>query len=56
MASSTAQTEYHRHLRRKNAGKADRRVRNNKGTTPSFPIHTPDADAAVPAEAKPVKG
>ena len=56
MASSTAQTEYRRHLRRQNAGKADRRVRNNKGTTATFPIHTPEADAAAPAEAVPTKG
>lgn len=56
MASRTAQTEYRRHLRRQNAGKADRRVANNKGTTPPFPVHTPEADAASPGEALPTKG
>jgi hypothetical protein len=45
MASATAQTEYRRKLRRKNAGAADRRTRNNKGTTPAFPVHTAEADA-----------
>jgi len=55
MASKTAQTEYRRFLRRKNAGRAARRLRENKGSTPLFPLHTPEADAAAPAEAKPVK-
>lgn len=39
MASSTAQTEYARMLRRKNAGTKARRARENKGTTPVFPVH-----------------
>jgi hypothetical protein len=38
MASSTAQTEYRRHLRKKNAGKKARRARNNRGTTPKFAL------------------
>lgn len=45
MASKTAQTEYRRKLRRQNAGKKDRRVRTNKGTTPTFPIHQSEAAA-----------
>lgn len=45
MASKTAQTEYRRHLRRKNAGAAARRARENKGTTPVFPVHSPEAVA-----------
>jgi hypothetical protein len=45
MASSTAQTEYRRKLRRKNAGKDARRARENNGTTPAFPIHPPETEA-----------
>lgn len=52
MASKTAQTTLRRKLRKLNAGKAARRLRNNKGTTPVFPVHTPEADAAAPAEAR----
>lgn len=50
MASSTAQTEYRRKLRRKNMGTATRRARDNHGTTPVFPIHTPEADANAAAK------
>jgi hypothetical protein len=55
MASNTAQTEFRRMLRRKNAGKQARRTRDNDGSTRSFPIHTPEADAnaAAKAAAKP---
>ncbi len=53
MASNTAVTEYRRKLRKANAGKAARRSRENKGSTPVFPVHTPEADAI--AAAKPVK-
>jgi hypothetical protein len=42
MASSTAQTEYARMLRRKNAGTKARRARENKGTTPIFAVHGTD--------------
>lgn len=51
MASKTAQTEFRRMLRKKNAGKQARRDRNNKGTTPPFPVHTPEADANAAAKA-----
>lgn len=50
MASKTAQTEYRRMLRKKNAGKQARRTRNNQGTTPVFPVHTPEADANAAAK------
>jgi hypothetical protein len=53
MASKTAQTEYRRKLRKMNAGKAARRLRENQGTTPVFPVHTPEADAAAPNQARP---
>ncbi len=50
MASNTAQTEFRRHLRKKNAGKQAKRTRANRGTTPSFPVHTPEADQNAPAQ------
>ncbi len=50
MASRTAQTEYRRHLRQKQAGRARKNALENHGTTPAFPIHTPEADANAPAE------
>ena len=53
MASATAQTEYRRKLRRKNAGVKARRARENKGTTPVFPVH--QAEAAAPVAAEPAK-
>lgn len=52
MASKTAQTQYRRALRNKNAGKDAKRARANNGSTPSFPIHTAEADALAPAQAK----
>ena len=53
MASNTAVTEYRRKLRKANAGKAARRVRENRGSTPAFPVHTPEADQnAVAAAAR----
>lgn len=52
MASNTAETMYHRKLRLKNAGRARKRALENRGTTPVFPVHTPEADANAPAEAK----
>jgi hypothetical protein len=50
MASKTAVTEARRHIRRKNAGAARKAKLRNHGTTPAFPIHTPEADANAPAE------
>jgi hypothetical protein len=52
MASKTAQTTYRRFLRAKNAGNKAKRARENKGSTPLFPIHTPEADALAPEMAK----
>lgn len=51
MASNTAETMYKRKLRNKNAGKKAKRLRNNRGTTPVFPVHTPEADANAPDQA-----
>lgn len=47
MASKTATTWKRREIRRKNAGR-DRKAANRRGTTPVFPIHTPEIDAAAP--------
>ena len=49
MASKTATTWARREIRRKNAGRARRAALRNKGTTPIFPIHTPEVDANAPA-------
>lgn len=49
MASATKQTSYRRFLRHKNMGKARKAAQRNQGSTPSFPIHTPEIDAAAPA-------
>ncbi len=43
MASKTANTTLRRALRNKNAGRKARNQRENKGSTPAFPIHTPAA-------------
>lgn len=50
MASKTNQSWVRRELRRANAGKARKAALRNKGTTPAFSVHTPDADANAPAE------
>ncbi len=50
MASKTAATEARRHIRRKNAGSDRKAALRNKGTTPAFPIHTPEADANAPVD------
>lgn len=49
MASNTAQTQYRRQIRNKNAGVNRKRQLENKGTTPAFAVHTPEADANAPA-------
>jgi hypothetical protein len=49
MASKTAETWVKRERRRRNAGRARKTALRNKGTTPIFPIHTPEIDAAAPA-------
>lgn len=53
MASNTQQTRFRRKLRQKNAGRKRKNALANHGTTPAFPIHTPEADANAPQEAKP---
>ena len=45
MPSKTARTEYRRAIRKANAGRDRKRHLQNAGTTPVFPIHTPEADA-----------
>ena len=49
MASKTAVTELRREIRRKNAGRSRKAALRNKGTTPVFPVHTPEADKNAPA-------
>ncbi len=53
MASNTKVTEYRRKLRRAKAGRKAKNQRANHGTTPVFPIHTPEADANAPAQVSP---
>jgi hypothetical protein len=48
MASKTAVTEFRRHIRRKNMGAGRKAALRNKGTTPAFAVHTPEADAQAP--------
>ena len=52
MASLTQTTRHRRRLRRKKAGKENKARRRNQGTTPAFPVHTPEADANAPQEAR----
>ena len=53
MASNSKQTKFRRALRAKKAGRKAKNRRINHGTTPVFPIHTPEADANAPQQAKP---
>jgi hypothetical protein len=53
MASNTRVTEYRRKIRKANANRKAKNHRANHGTTPVFPIHTPEADANAPAQAIP---
>ena len=53
MASNTKETSYRRKLRRKNQGRKAKNLRARNGTTPPFPIHTPEADKNAPNQAKP---
>ena len=54
MASNTKQTKSRRRIRQAKAGKESKRIR-RRGTTPSFPIHTEEADKNAPNQAKPTK-
>ena len=51
MGSNTKQPKFRRNLRKKNAGKVNKRAR-RKGTTPAFPVHTEAADKNAPEQAK----
>lgn len=53
MASNTRVTEYRRKIRKANANRKAKNQRANHGTTPVFPIHTPEADANAPAQVSP---
>lgn len=56
MASKTAETEYRRARRHDNMGRARKAKLRNHGTTPSFPIHTAEADDRAPlAELSPAQ-
>ncbi len=48
MATLTKITKFRRIIRHKNAGKDRKRRARIYGTTPKFPIHTPEIDAAAP--------
>ena len=52
MASNTKQTKFRRNLRKKNAGRKRKNALENHGSTPAFAIHTAEADANAPQEAK----
>lgn len=52
MASKTAQSELRRKIRHQNMNPKARRARANKGTTPAFPVHTPQADANAQEKSK----
>jgi len=57
MASFTKITRFRRKLRDKNTGRKAKNHRANHGTTPAFPIHTPEVDANAPAaQVSPKKG
>ena len=49
MATLTKITNFRRELRNAKAGKARKAKARNHGTTPPFPVHTPEVDAAAPA-------
>ena len=51
MASLTQTTQFKRKLRKARMGKARKAALRNQGTTPSFPVHTPEADANAPEQA-----
>ncbi len=53
MASNTKITKFRRALRLKKAGRTAKNLRERDGSTPVFPIHTPEADKNAPNQAKP---
>ncbi|MCO4743324.1 MAG: hypothetical protein KC912_00960 [Proteobacteria bacterium] len=56
MASNTKQTKFRRQLRRAKMGKDRKAALNANGTTPVFPVHTPEAHANAPKEQLPASG
>ncbi|MBX2803850.1 MAG: hypothetical protein KTR31_39605 [Myxococcales bacterium] len=48
MATLTKITKFRRKLRRKRAGRDRKKQLEANGSTPAFPIHTPEVDAACP--------
>ena len=52
MPSLSKFTKFRRKLRHKKMGRDRKAHARNHGTTPTFPIHTPEADANAPAETK----
>lgn len=55
MASATKTTEFRRSLRAKKAGRARKAQMNSRGSTPAFPIHTPESHANAPEAQLPKK-
>lgn len=53
MPSLSKKTKFRRKLRRNKAGKDRKRTEQSKGTTPEFPIHTPEAHANAPKDQLP---
>ncbi len=53
MASNTKITKHRRKLRQAKAGRKAKNRRANHGTTPVFPVHTPEADANAPQQVSP---
>ncbi len=53
MASNTKVTKHRRALRQAKAGRKAKNRRARHGTTPVFPIHTPEADANAPDQVSP---
>jgi len=50
MATLTKITKFRRKIRRAKAGRDRKAALASKGTTPAFPLHTPEIDAAAPAD------
>ncbi len=55
MATLTKITKFRRNLRRKKAGRARKAAAQALGTTPAFPIHTPESHANAPEAQLPKK-
>ena len=49
MATLTKITKFRRKLRKAKAGKDRKTAARRDGSTPAFPIHTPEVDANAPA-------